>query len=90
MELNLINTVQIIVIISFTAKLVQRLIVSPLQKAIDELQQAVEKMEKMLTNLSDDQKNIDKRLVAVEELTKSAHKRIDGLEVHSNEKDHAS
>jgi len=79
-ELNLNNTVQIITVIGFAAVIVKLLIVKPLQGAIETLQKAIDKMETMLNNLSEEQKNIDKRLVAVEESTKSAHKRIDGME----------
>lgn len=80
MELNLNNTVQIIAVIGFAAGIVKLLIVKPLQGAIETLQKAIDKMETMLNNLSEEQKSIDKRLVAVEESTKSAHKRIDGME----------
>jgi len=79
-ELNLNNTVQIIAVIGFAAGIVKLLIVKPLQGAIETLQKAIDKMETMLNNLSEEQKSIDKRLVAVEESTKSAHKRIDGME----------
>ena len=34
----------------------------------------------MLKEMSEDQRNIDKRLVAVEESAKQAHKRLDGME----------
>lgn len=77
MELNLNNTVQIITIISFAAGLVKYLIVKPLQTAITTLKEAITEMKNMITLLSDEQKNIDKRLVACEESAKSAHKRID-------------
>ncbi|WP_425061381.1 hypothetical protein [Sporomusa carbonis] len=80
LELNLSNTVQIITIISFSAALVKYLIVNPLQAAINSLKEAVAKIETILFRLEQDQKNIDKRLVAVEESTKSAHKRLDGIE----------
>lgn len=80
MELNLSNTIQIITIVTFTAGLVKLLIVQPLQVSINSLQKAIEKMETVLSNLAEEQKCIDKRLVAVEEATKSAHKRLDGME----------
>jgi hypothetical protein len=82
LELNLTNTLQIIAIIGFAAGIVKQLLVKPLQLAIDSLQKAIEKMEIVLSHLSEDQKGIDKRLVAVEESTKSAHKRLDGMEGH--------
>ena len=80
MELNLNNTVQLITVIGFASVIVKLLIVKPLQGAIETLQKSIEKMETMLNNLSEEQKSIDKRLVAVEESSKSAHKRIDGME----------
>jgi len=79
-ELNLNITVQLITVIGFASVIVKLLIVKPLQGAIETLQRAIDKMETMLNNLSEEQKGIDKRLVAVEESTKSAHKRIDGME----------
>ncbi len=79
LELNLNNTVQIITIISFAAVLVKYLIVAPLQTAINALKEAITEMKNMISCLSDEQKCIDKRLVAVEESTKSAHKRIDEM-----------
>lgn len=82
LELNLSNTVQLITIISFTAGLVKYLIVKPLQTAITALKEAITEMKDMLFRLDQDQKGIDKRLVAVEEAAKSAHKRLDGMEVH--------
>lgn len=82
MELNLSNTVQIIAIITFCVGIVKGLIVNPLQSAISSLKAALDKMESMLFRLEQDQKGIDKRLVAVEESAKSAHKRLDGMEVH--------
>lgn len=82
MELNLSNTVQLITIISFTAGLVKYLIVQPLQVAITSLKEAVTDMKNMIFQMEKDQKGIDKRLVAVEESAKSAHKRLDGLEGH--------
>ena len=80
MELNLNNTVQIIAIISFTSTLVKYLIVNPLQTAITTLNDAIKEIKKIHARLEEEQRNIDKRLVAVEESTKSAHKRIDGME----------
>lgn len=85
MELNLSNTVQIITIVGFTAAVVKLLIVQPLQTSINQLQKAIEKMETVLSNLTEEQKSIDKRLVAVEESTKSAHKRLDGMEGRIND-----
>ena len=82
MELNLNNSVQLITIISFTSMLIKYLIVNPLQVAIGALQKSIDKMETVLADMTNEQKGIDKRLVAVEESAKSAHKRLDGMEVH--------
>ena len=83
LELNLNNTVQIIAIIAFAAGVVKYMVVIPLQGAIITLERAVEELKTVLCRMDQDQKGIDKRLVAVEESAKSAHKRLDGLEVHS-------
>jgi len=79
-EVNLNSTVQIIAVIGFAAGVVKLLIVKPLQTAINALHEAINEMKNMLFRLEQDQKNIDKRLVVVEESTKSAHKRLDGME----------
>jgi len=78
--LNLSNTVQIITIITFTAGLVKYIIVNPLQVAIDALKDTIVELKMTLTQIDCEQKGIDKRLVAVEESSKVAHKRIDALE----------
>lgn len=80
LELNLSNTVQLITVIGFIVAVVKYTIISPLQTAITTLNQAVGELKAMLKSLENDQKNIDTRLIRVEESTKSAHKRIDGLE----------
>lgn len=81
------NTVQIIVIISFVASIVagitKYIVINPLQGAICTLNDTVKELKTMLGSLSEEQKCSDKRLVAVEESAKSAHKRLDRLEVHS-------
>ena len=80
MALNLNNIVQFIAILSFTAGVLKYLIVNPLQKAIEDLKEAIFKMDSTLFRLEQEQKYIDKRLIIVEESTKSAHRRIDGIE----------
>jgi len=76
--------VQLVTIITFTAGLVKYLIVNPLQTAITALKEAVTEMKNMVFRMDKDQKNIDKRLVRVEESNKVAHHRIDGLEAIKN------
>ncbi len=80
MELNLSNTVQVTAIITFSSGLIKYLIVNPLQAAIDTLKKSIDELKDAVTRIDCDQRGIDKRLVAVEESEKSAHKRIDGLE----------
>ena len=84
LELNLNNTVQIIAIIGAAAGLVKLVIVQPLQTSINLLKEAITKMKDTLSRVADEQKCIDKRLVVVEESTKSAHKRLDGMEGNKN------
>jgi len=79
-EINLSNTVQIITIVGFAAAVVKYLIVLPLQVSINQLQKSIEKMEIVLSHLADEQRCFDKRLVAVEESAKSAHRRLDGMD----------
>ncbi|WP_333593596.1 hypothetical protein [Anaerospora hongkongensis] len=80
MELTLSNTVQIITIMGATAGLVKLVIVQPLQTSINSLKEAITEMKDTLSRVADEQKCIDKRLVVVEESSKSAHKRLDKME----------
>ncbi|WP_319403132.1 hypothetical protein [uncultured Anaeromusa sp.] len=80
MELNLSNTVEILGIIGFTAGVLKYIVIDPIQQAMATLKEALEEVKGMLKELGEDQRNIDKRLVAVEESAKQAHKRLDGME----------
>ena len=80
MELNLNNTVEILGIIGFTAGVLKYIVIDPIQQAMATIKEAMEELKGMLKELSEDQRDIDKRLVAVEESAKQAHKRIDGIE----------
>lgn len=80
MELNLSNTVEILGIIGFTAGVLKYIVIDPIQQAMNTLKEALEEVKGMLKELGEDQRNIDKRLVAVEESAKQAHKRLDGME----------
>lgn len=80
MELNLSNTVEILGIIGFTGGVLKYIVIDPIQQAMATIKEAMEELKGMLKELSEDQRNIDKRLVAVEESAKQAHKRIDGIE----------
>ena len=83
MELNLSNTVEILGIIGFTGGVLKYIVIDPIQQAMATIKEAMEELKGMLKELSEDQRNIDKRLVAVEESAKQAHKRIDSLEGRS-------
>ena len=82
MELN--DIVSYTVIISFAAAIIQYIIIRPLQQSIASLGEAVTKLEQLLNDincrLNSETRNLDTRIVCVEESTKSAHKRIDALE----------
>ena len=80
MELNLSNTVEIFGIIGFTGGVLKYIVIDPIQQAMATIKEAMEELKGMLKELSEDQRNIDKRLVAVEESAKQAHKRLDGIE----------
>lgn len=80
MELNLSNTVEILGIIGFTAGVLKYTVIDPIQQAMKALEEAMKELKGMLKEMSEDQRNIDKRVVAVEESAKQAHKRIDGIE----------
>lgn len=72
------------VIISFAAAVVQYVVIRPLQLSISALGEAVGKLRQLLQDincrLNTETRNLDTRLVCVEESTKSAHKRIDSIE----------
>ena len=80
MELNLTNTVEILGIIGFAGGVLKYIVIDPIQQAMTTIKEAMEELKGMLKELSEDQRNIDKRLVAVEESAKQAHKRLDGIE----------
>ena len=80
MELNLNNTVEILGIIGFAGGVLKYIVIDPIQQAMAAIKEAMEELKGMLKELSEDQRDIDKRLVAVEESAKQAHKRIDGIE----------
>ena len=80
MELNLSNTVEILGIIGFTGGVLKYIVIDPIQQAMAAIKEAMEELKGMLKELSEDQRNIDKRLVAVEESAKQGHKRLDGME----------
>ena len=82
MELN--EIVSYTVIISFSAAVVQYVVIRPLQASISALGEAVSSLRSLLQDiecrLNTETRNLDTRLVCIEESCKSAHKRIDTLE----------
>ena len=82
MELN--DIVSLTVVISFAAAVIQYIIIRPLQMSIATLGEAVTELRQLLQDincrLNTETRNLDTRIVCVEESVKSAHKRIDTLE----------
>ena len=82
MELN--EIVSYTVIISFTATVIQYIVIRPLQASIASLGEAVSSLRTLLQDidcrLNTETRNLDTRLVCTQESCKSAHKRIDSLE----------
>lgn len=79
MTIDVETTAQAITIVTFTAATVKYLIVTPLQSALSSLKEAIDKLEDMLVRLETEQKSMDRRLTIVEESSKAAHKRLDGM-----------
>lgn len=82
MELTWNNIGPVLGIMTFAAGLINYIVVKPLQASINSLKETVTELKLVIAGLSEEQKCIDKRLVAVEESAKSAHKRLDGMENH--------
>lgn len=66
-------TVQITIIMSFIGGVVSYIFLTPLNKSIMELR-------RLIQSTQEQQRLIDLRLTRAEESTKSAHRRLDGLE----------
>ena len=67
-------------IILLGAWVVNRLIIQPLQNSIDAMKEATRELKDLLSKLSEETKDIDKRLVAVEQITEVDHSRLDRIE----------
>ena len=82
--MGLNDIVSLTVVISFAAAVIQYIIIRPLQMSIATLGEAVTELRQLLQDincrLNTETRNLDTRIVCVEENTKSAHKRIDGIE----------
>lgn len=80
MEINLGNLVQILTVAGFIGGGINIIVIKPLGGAIVILKDTIVEFKDTIEKMKDAQQDIDKRLVRVEESTKSAHHRIDGLE----------
>lgn len=69
----LVITVQITVIMSFIGGVISYFFLTPLNRSITELK-------KIMQSTQEQQRMIDLRLARAEESTKSAHRRIDGID----------
>ena len=82
--MGLNDIVSMTVIISFAAAVIQYVIIRPVQLSIATLCEAVTELRQLLQDincrLNTETRNLDTRIVCVEESTKSAHKRLDTLE----------
>lgn len=74
----------VITVVSFVGVIagwcINKGIISPLSIAITALQETIKEFRDVVDNLKQEQHEIDKRLVVVEQSAKSAHHRLDGLE----------
>lgn len=80
MVFTLENIATYIAIVMFAVGTVKALIVSPLQKEIDSLRVAIDKLSASIELIDNKVTDIKERVVVVEESAKQAHKRIDTLE----------
>ncbi len=74
----------VITVISFVGGIagwcISKGVINPLASAIEVLQKTIQEFKDVVERIKIEQHEIDKRLVKVEESTKSAHHRLDGLE----------
>ncbi|MBU2702284.1 prefoldin subunit 5 [Sporomusaceae bacterium BoRhaA] len=80
MEINLGNLVQLITIAVFVGGGINLIVIKPLGSAITALKETIIDLKNAIEKTEEARQDMDKRLVRVEESTKSAHHRIDGLE----------
>jgi prefoldin subunit 5 len=79
-EINLGNLVQLITIAVFVGAGINLIVIKPLGSAITALKDTILDLKNAIENTEKARQDMDKRLVRVEESTKSAHHRIDGIE----------
>lgn len=71
---------QLIIVAGFICGCFKYIVINPLQHAIEALGNGVECLNRNLERLQDQQHDLEKRVVALEQSVKSAHHRIDTLE----------
>ena len=77
----LTSAVQIITIASATCTLLYKVTLKPtIDEKVDALGESVDKLNTSIDRMNDKLTSFDVRLARVEESTKSAHHRLDGLE----------
>lgn len=80
MVLDLATVMQALTIVSLSCGIIKLFIVTPLSDSINALSRQVKELQDAINKTKSAQHGIDKRLVKVEEHSKSTDKRIDALE----------
>ena len=75
MTLSLI--IEVLAIISFISAVVKYVIINPIQNALQTMNESLIELKYLIKMIDKEQKDIDRRLIVVEEAVKSAHKRLD-------------
>lgn len=79
MVITLQNITVYIAVIAFCGGIMRYMVISPLQGSIARLEAVIEKLSRQLDEQDVRIDDLKERLIAVEESTKQAHKRIDEL-----------
>lgn len=80
MVVDLEIAVQLVVITGFICGCFKWIVINPLSRAIEALGKAVSCLNNNLEKLREEQHELAKQIVAVEQSVKSAHHRIDNVE----------
>lgn len=80
MVIDLEIAVQLVVITGFICGCFKWIVIDPLSKAIDALGKAVACLNNNLERLREEQHELAKQIVAIEQSVKSAHHRLDTVE----------
>ena len=75
MTLSLI--IEVLAIISFISAVVKYVIINPIQNELQTMNESLIELKHLIKMIDKEQKDIDRRLIVVEEAVKSAHKRLD-------------